>query len=426
MKLKLLIFFILIFVVYPNNKTIDGVAAIVEENIILKSDLMQMVNITATQNKINISETSEAYIKLKNNVLQSMIDQKVMLEMAILDSISVEETEVNNSLDQQIENLILQSGGEENAEKIIGQKIKDFRREFWYEMQDRLISEKYQQSLLSNITVTNEDVKSFILTYKDSLPKIPTKVKIRHLLKKTKPNIESIKKTKTKLLEIKLKIETKQNTFSELAKTYSQDPGSKNNGGNLGWVKRGSLVKEFESSAFTLNINKISNPIETEFGLHIIETLEKKGDKIKVRHILLIPEITEKDIKNTFMFTKSLKEDSIKTLIDFKNMVKNHSDDKLTNKIGGSLGWIDPLNYSVLEIGQAVKYLEKNKCSPPINSSIGIHLLWVENIKEGGVLNLKNHYIEIENLALNHKKINWYDLWIKKARKQFYINKNIN
>ena len=152
----------------------------------------------------------------------------------------------------------------------------------------------------------------------------------------------------------------------------------------------------------------------------------KKHTFTKIRHILLIPEITQDDIKKAFVFAKSLKEDSIKTLTDFKDMVEKHSDDKTTNKIGGNLGWIDPLNYSILEIGQAIKYLEQNKCSPPINSSIGVHLLWIENIKEGGVLNLKNHYTEIENLTLNYKKMKWYDSWIKKAREQFYIKVDIN
>ena len=116
-----------------------------------------------------------------------------------------------------------------------------------------------------------------------------------------------------------------------------------------------------------------------------------------------------------------IKDDSIETLQDFKLFVNKYSEDESTKKIGGSLGWIDPLNYSVKEIGQSIKYLEKGVCSPPINSNLGIHLLWIENVKKGGALNLEDHYPKIEELALNYKKMRWYDNWIKKAQEEFYI-----
>ncbi len=426
MKIKLFFYSFILSLCFSQekNKTIDGIAAVVENNIILKSDLLQMVNITATQNKININN-SELFFNLQEKVLQSMIEQKVLLEMAILDSIVVEEEEVNQALDQQINNLIFQSGSEKEAENIIGQNIKDFRREFWYEMQDRLITEKYQQSILNNIKTTRKEVESFLLTYKDSLPVTPTKVQIRHLLKKIKPNQKSINQSKTKILEIKNNIETKKISFSDAAKQFSEDPGSKNNKGSLGWVKRGSLVKNFENIAFTLQLNKISEPVETEFGLHIIETLKKKGDKINARHILLIPEITKKDRENVFLFLNTLKTDSIKTLKDFKKMVGKYSDDEKTKKIGGSLGWINPETYPISEISLVIKHIEPNICSSPIYSSMGVHLLWIENIKKGGLLNLSDHYTEVENLALNYKKMNWYNSWIDKAKDKFYIKKYI-
>ena len=422
MKFKNILFFLFFsFIFTQNNKEIDGVAAIVEENIILKSDLLQMVNMTAAQNKIDIEENPKLYEKIHKNILKSMIDQKVLLEMAILDSIVVEEDEVNQSLDQQVDNLILQTGSKEGAERVLGQSIKDFRREFWYEMQNRLITERYQQTLLNDIKVTREDVKGFLLIYQDSLPVEPTKFQIRHLLRKIKPSDEAIIKTKATLNKIKENINLGMLSFSEAAKNYSEDPGSKNTGGGLGWIKRGSLVKNFETVAFTLNLNQISNPIQTEFGLHLIETLEKKGDKIKVQHILITPPKTQEDTKKTFDFITKLKTDSIKTLHDFKFFVDKYSEDELTKKVGGSLGWIDPLNYNVKEIGQSIKYLEKGVCSPPINSNLGIHLLWIENIKRGGVLNLESHYPKIEELALNYKKMKWYDNWIKNAQEDFYI-----
>jgi Parvulin-like peptidyl-prolyl isomerase len=95
--------------------------------------------------------------------------------------------------------------------------------------------------------------------------------------------------------------------------------------------------------------------------------------------------------------------------------------DKTTKKIGGDLGWIEPENYLIPEIGQSIKYIELNSCSPPINSSLGFHLLWLEGIKKGGRPNTKDHWVEIESFALNKKKMDWYTNWIKEAREKFYI-----
>ena len=416
-------FFCLVFfsLTFPqNHQNVDGVAAIVEEHIVLKSDLEQMVNMSIIQNKIDPSNDMERIKTLKKSILESMIDQKIILKKAELDSVVIDENEVDLALDQQIQMLISQAGGEKKAEEALGQSIKSFRREFWYEMRDRLLSEKYQQQLITNIKVTRSDVLNFYEIYKDSLPTIPLKAKVRHCLIKVKPSEAAKKSSFSFLKDLKIKIE-QGDLFSDLAKEHSEDPGSRNNGGELGWVKRGSLVKSFETAAFTSPINHITDPIESEFGFHLIETLEKKGDKILVRHILNIPEKKEEDNVLFFNFATNLKRDSIKTFKDFVYYTKKYSDDENTKKVGGSLGWIDPNNYSVPEIGLAIKYIKKGECSPPINSSAGYHLIWVEDFKKGGKPNLQDHWFDIENMSLNKKKMDWYQEWLEKSRDNIFI-----
>ena len=419
--IKYLLYFICFvsFLLAQNEKQyIDGVAAIVENHLILKSDVDQMVGMTAMQQRIDLSTNPDLYEKLQVSVIQSMVDQKIMLEMAELDSIVVDEKEVNQSLDQQIEMLINQAGGEEKAAEALGQSLKSFRREFWYDMRDRMITERYQQQLLNSITVARSDVKDFYNTYKDSLPVLPLKAKLSHLLLPTTASDLSKEKVFSFLSNLKIEIENGLN-FEVAAKEHSIDP-SKKNGGELGWVKRGLLVKNFETIAFTLEPGIISEPVETQFGFHLIETLEKQGEKIRVRHILMAPEITQDDHEKTFNFANVLK-DSIVDFISFKQMVKKYSTDLSTKEIGGDLGWIDPSNYSIPEIGQALKYVEMNSCSPPINSSIGFHLLWVGGIKKGGKPNMVDHWSDIETMALNKKKMDWYQDWIEKARTKFFI-----
>ncbi len=398
---------------------IDGVAAVVEDNVILKSDLVQLVNMTALQSRINPQTHPREFEELQKNVINQMVDQKIILEMAALDSIEAEEKEVNTALDQQISNILAQAGGEEKAEEMLGQSIKSFRREFWYDMRDRIVSEKYQQQLLNNISVTRNGVFDFYSVFKDSLPTVPTTVKIRHLLVKPAPNTTSKEKAYNTLDSLRLRVLAGE-SFEELANRYSMDPGSKIKGGHLGFVNRGSFVKPFEEVAFSQDVGVISHPVETEFGYHLIETLEKKGDKINVKHILIQPQLTSDDEELAYGFALSLK-DSSTTLDEYKSFVKKYSADGRTSEIGGDLGWIDPTNYPIPEIGQAVKYINTGECSPPINSSMGLHLLWVEKIKPGGKPSLKTHWSEIEGMALNYKKMQWYDDWITDARQNFYI-----
>tara|TARA_B100001250_G_scaffold405121_2_gene422076 strand:+ start:5136 stop:6416 length:1281 start_codon:yes stop_codon:yes gene_type:complete len=418
-KKILLIFFVSFSFPQIDVQYIDGVVAVVEDHVVLKSDLVQMVNMAAIQNKIDPRTNPDAYIKLQGSVIQSMVDQKIMLEMAEIDSIVVDEKEVNQALDQQIQMLVAQAGGESQAEDALGQPIKDFRREFWYDMRDRMVSERYQQQLLSAVVVTRSEIREFYKTYKDSLPFLPMMAKVRHLQIPIKPGEEAKNKTVSFLSELKNKIIDGGVSFSDLAKEHSFDP-SKNNGGELGWVKRGSLVKNFETVAFTIEIGDISDPVETEFGYHILETLEKQGDKIRVRHILMSPEITKDDNERAYNLAFALK-DSATTLDKFKELIKKYSSDKTTIDIGGDLGWIDPANYAVPEIGQAIKYIDIGSCSPPINSSVGFHLLWVDGLKKGGRPNLQDHWAEVESMSLNKKKMDWYQAWISDARKKFHI-----
>ena len=417
---KLLLFFVPL--ISQNGPAyVDGIAAIIEDNIILKSDVAQMVNITAAQSRIDPADEPDKFLKLQESVLGSMIDQKILLEMAVLDSIFVDEKEVDNALEQQIQLLISESGGRDRAEKVLGQSISEFRREFWYDMQDRLVSEKYQQQLLNSISATRKDVVAFYNTFKDSMPIIPQRTKVKHLLITVEPSDESKKKSFDLLLNLKDRILGGEE-FSILASNYSEDPGSKNNGGSLGWVTRGSLVKSFETAAFTAEMGTVVGPVETDFGFHLIETVNKEGEKIKVRHILSIPEKTNIDTERAYTFATKLKEDSIKTVDDFDTYVFKYTKDENTKKIGGNLGWIEADNYSIPEIGQALKYLEINTCSPPINSSYGFHLVWIEGIKKGGTPNLKDHWTDIELMALNKKKMAWYQKWIKDAREKFFID----
>ena len=360
---------------------------------------------------------------LKNDIINTIVNRKVVLIMAELDSVEVDDKEVDRTLQQQVDNIIQQAGGEEAAEAALGQPLRVFKREYWYDVKDMLITQKYQRTLMSKVGVNRGDVESFFNSYKDSIPIFPTTAKIRHLLIDVEPGEEQIKKTTDLLKEIRMKILNKENTFAEMALKYSQDPSAKQAGGSLGFLKRGTLVTEFESVAFNLKPGEISEPVKTDFGYHIIETEEIRGDKINVRHILITPPTTEADESKAYKKAQALKDSSL-TLNSFIENVKKHSKDEETRESGGNLGWINPKTYPIPEFGMILNQIESGVCAGPVRTDLGYHLVWLEAFKPGGRANLSKHWTEIESMALNQKQSKWFEMWIEKSKKNVYISIN--
>ena len=405
------------------QQKVDGVAAVVGDKVVLSSDVNQSLAMAVFQQKLDPNKDGDLIQSIKNNIINTIVNRKVVLIMAELDSVEVDEKEVDRSLQQQIDNIVQQAGSEDAAEKALGQPLRVFKREYWYDVRDMLVTQKYQQTIMSKVGVNRTDVERFYKTYKDSIPPFPTTAKIRHLLLNIEPNDVQIQKTTNLLKSIKGKILSKEKSFEEMALQYSQDPSAKNAGGSLGFVKRGTLVTEFEAVAFNLEPGEISDPVKTQFGYHIIETQEIRGDKINVRHILLTPPITEEDESLAYKKAFTLK-DSAKTMEDFLRLVNTYSMDKETKKSGGNLGWINPKTYPIPEFGMVLNQINSNECAGPIRTDLGYHLVWLESLKPGGQANLKQHWTEIESMALNKKQADWYEVWIKESKKNVYISIN--
>ena len=273
-----------------------------------------------------------------------------------------------------------------------------------------------------DIQITRPEIESFFSIYKDSIPSFPKEHEVRHILFEIKPSKKSIEETKSVALSVIDKIKNGM-SFEEAAKEYSEDTGSKENGGYLGIVSRGTFVKEFEKAAFTLEINKISEPVQTSFGFHIIEVLERSGEKVGARHILIKTKTTDEDKENTYQNSLKIYQ-KIQTKNNFISSALEYSNDESTKENGGYLGWIDSEYYQVKELASVIKNIEKNVCSAPILTNFGYHLIWVDEIKEGGPPNLKENWIELEGMALNKKKSDWYSNWIKEIKTKVYIKRN--
>ena len=417
--------YILLFMSYLSAQQeilLDRVASVVENKIVLMSDVVLAANAVAAQQQINPNTNPLAYQKILESSRESMIEQLLIIEMAEQDSVEILDKDVDKALNQQIDNIIAQTGSKELAEEALGKKISDFKRSYRDDMRGKLLAEKYTSSLTTSINVSRGDVIDFFNTYKDSIPSFPTLYKTHHILLEIKPSEESNKKSFKEAMDIRNKI-INGLSFEEAAKLYSADPGSKDQGGNLGYVPRGTFVKEFDRVVFTIEKNVLTEPIKTKYGHHLIEVLERTGEKVLARHILIRTKTTDLDKKNTYDAISDIK-NNINSFDDFYQAAADFSDDKTSNTNGGFLGMIDLEYYQVPELKKEISNIEIQTISNPIETDFGYHLIWVDEIKEGGIPSLKSNWLDLEEMALNKKKSDWYQSWIEKIKSQFYIKRN--
>jgi peptidyl-prolyl cis-trans isomerase SurA len=402
---------------------LDRVASVVENKIVLMSDVVLAANAVAAQQQINPNTNPVVYKKILESSRESMVEQLLIIEMAEQDSVEILDKDIDKALNQQIDNIIAQTGSKELAEAALGKKISDFKRSYRDDMKGKLLAEKYTSSLTTSINVSRGDVIDFFNTYKDSIPSFPTLYKTHHILIEIKPSEESVKNSFNKANDIRNKILNGEISFDDAAKTFSADPGSKDQGGSLGYVPRGTFVQEFDKVVFTVEKNILTEPVKTQYGHHIIEVLERTGEKVLARHILIRTETTDLDKKKTYEAINNIKDDII-NFDDFYKAAADFSDDKTSNSSGGFLGMIDLEYYQVPELKKEISTIKTKTISSPIETDFGYHLIWVDEIQEGGPPTLETNWLELEEMALNKKKSDWYQTWINKIKSQFYIKRN--
>jgi len=402
---------------------LDRIASVVENKIVLMSDVVLAANAVAAQQQINPNTNPVVYKKILESSRESMVEQLLIIEMAEQDSVEILDKDIDKALNQQIDNIIAQTGSKELAEAALGKKISDFKRSYRDDMKGKLLAEKYTSSLTTSINVSRGDVIDFFNTYKDSIPSFPTLYKTHHILIEIKPSEESVKNSFNKANDIRNKILNGEISFDDAAKTFSADPGSKDQGGNLGYVPRGTFVQEFDKVVFTVEKNILTEPVKTQYGHHIIEVLERTGEKLLARHILIRTKTTDLDKKKTYEAINNIKDD-ITNFDDFYKAAADFSDDKTSNSSGGFLGMIDLEYYQVPELKKEISTIKTKTISSPIETDFGYHLIWVDEIQEGGPPTLETNWLELEEMALNKKKSDWYQTWINKIKSQFYIKRN--
>lgn len=404
---------------------IDRIIAKVDDYIVLKSELDR-----AYLEFLSRGELSQGNAKCQ--ILESLIINKMMVAKAEIDSVYVLDVEVESNLDRRMSYFIQQIGSEERLEEIYNKTIEEFKAELFDQIKEQMIVQKMQGTIGEDVSVTPGEVKKFygqIPT--DSLPYFSTEVTIGQIVKIPDVNDNTKEQIKQQLNDFKKRIQNGEN-FGQLAKKYSQDPGSASNGGELGFFKRGELAPEFEAAALGMKPGEISKPVETQFGFHLIQLIERRGNTYNSRHILIIPKPSVGDIDNAKNFLDSLRTAVVVDSMRFEVFAKEHSDDQVTAGNGGffsdatgamrvSVEELDPTLFFTIDtmaVGSITKPMEFRMA----DGTDAVRIIMYKERVPPHQANLLQDYQKIRAATVANKRNQIMSKWFKEAQGEVYIH----
>ena len=363
--------------------------------------------------------------------------QKLFLNQAAIDSIEVSDAEVMNEVEYRINFYISQMGSREKMEEYFYKTYTQIREELREMARREITMQKMQQELMKDVKVTPADVRRYFKELpSDSIPYIPTQVEVQLITIEPEISVEENERIKARLREFTERINSGETTFSTLARLYSEDSGSALQGGETGLTGKGRWVPEFSNVAFNLtDPNKVSKIVETEYGFHIIQLIEKRGDRVNVRHILLKPQAAEEDLMNGLSRLDSIADDIRNNKFTFEDAVINISSDKDTRMNYGLLPNTETgtskfeMQYLPQEIARAVNTMNVNEISEPfiMRNNKGKEVCAIVKLKsrvKGHKATLAEDFQALKSVVLEKKCSEKIDKWIREKQKTTYVRIN--
>jgi peptidyl-prolyl cis-trans isomerase SurA len=395
---------------------VDRIVAVVDKEIITESDLQERLSYIALQNHVDPKTPG-----LSKQVLEGMIADKLVLAQAIIDSVNVTDEEVSRMLDQQFQNFVRQAGSEQRLEQIYGKPVARMKREYKPEMRKQLLIQRVRQQREANILIARREAEEFFESYKDSLPKVPEELDLSHIFIIPKPDSSREEQTRKKLNAVRDSI-VAGGDFADFARRYSQD-GSAASGGDLGWAKRGVVfVPEFEEAVFALKEKEVSPVVKTEFGYHLIQLLERRGESVHARHILLRTDKGPASDTAAVVKLREIRERALKGE-SFAELARKNSEDEDTKTVGGDLGTV-AVDQLEADFAPVVKGLKAGEISQPhrvsLKASYGYQIVLLKKRTAPHAVNLNDDYRRIEQMALYMKRNRLNAEWIEELKKSIY------
>lgn len=408
----------------------DKIIAKVGDKIILKSDIDNAIADYKRQGQgVQLPPNPECAF------LEGQLVQKVLVLQAQKDSVTITDDEIDALLDNQIRYFIRMYGSQEVLEQIAGKTVYQLKEDLRPQFVERQLADKMRRQLLENVKITPTEVKTFYDKIpKDSLPFFESELEVAQIVIYPKANKDVEEYITNQLLDLKKQVESGQKKFQDLAKVYSQDPGTRDNGGQFSLNRNDKDIDPtFLAAAFKLKEGQISPVIKSKFGLHIIQMVSRAGDDAVVRHILIIPSVTNIEINDAKQKLDSVRSRIIAGTMSFNEAVNKYSEDDATrynagrfvNQIDGSTSvTIDQLdkelvanlkNMKVGEITQPLTYTDER-------GKTAVRIVYLANETQPHRENLKDDYDRVSQQALADKKQHVLDDWFKKHISDFYID----
>lgn len=408
---------------------IDEVVWVVGDEAILRSDI-EVARIQAEQEGIKWDGDPDCRIP------EQIAVQKLFLTQAAIDSIEVTESEVAQVVDQQINNWIQMIGSKEKLEEYRKQTVTQMRAELHDEFKNREVSSRMRKKLVENVKVTPADVRRYFNSVpQDSLPIIPTTVEVQIITNEPRVPVEEINKVKDELRDYTERVQSGRTSFATLARLYSEDPGSARQGGEMDYIGRGMLDPAFAQVAFNLtDPNKISKIVESEFGFHIIQLIDKRGDKIKCRHILRKPTVPQEAVDRMMARMDSIATELREGKFPFEEGATFISDDKDTRNNKGLMSNVTEegrtsrfeMKDLPTEIARVVDTLKVGQVSAPFTmiNSRGKTTCVIAKLKtrtESHRAKITEDFQVMSNIVLEKERQKVIREWVQKKIKETYV-----
>ena len=411
-------------IIFAQGVVLDEIAALVGDKIILKSHI----------EKQRVDLLRQRYFTdrdIRCEIMEDLLYTKLLTNQAEIDSIEVSDRDIEQEVNYRLAYFIDQLGGEQKVEDYFSKSILELKEELRTLIPDQIISRKMQQEIFKSVSITPAEVRRFYDEMpRDSIPTIPTMYELQQIVKYPKIEDTEILAVQAQLEEFKRRIGQGEN-FATLAVLYSAD-NSARKGGEIGYVGRGDLVQEFAEVAFKLQKGEVSRIVRTEYGYHIIQMIDRKGEKINVRHILLVPKIKIEDRMAAISFLDSLRTSILNDSIKFEEAVLKHTDDKETRNGGGLI--VNMQNGSVRfeqtqidsEIASAIKDLPEGAITKTFedkdkNNKQVYKIVKVRRKIDSHPANLTDDYSFIQEMALQKKQEEYIGKWVNDKKKSTYI-----
>ncbi len=413
---------------FGQQQVIDKVVATVGGELVLLSEIEEQISLMEARSG-TLPENARC------SVMDQLLANKLLVNQAKLDSIEVSEEEVEVQLNARIDRILeFMNGDLSQFEAYYGQSVSEVKDQFREDLKNQLLSERMRSQIMANITVTPSEVKQFFSQIpRDSLPYFSSEVEIGEIAYKPKVSEKEKQKAVDTLESVRQRIMDGKASFADMAMDYSQD-GSARMGGDLGWAKRGKYVSEFEAAAYKLDKGEISPVIETEFGFHILQMQERRGNSIRVSHILIRPEITDDDLVLAQEHLDSIRELIVYDSLSFSRAVKLFSDEnfqsynndgRMVNPVTGNtffeIGDLEP------DVYFAIDTMKVGGVSAPFefrgpDGDTYYKLVQLQSRTEPHRADLSLDYSKIQKATIEAKRNEYIDEWIQEKVDATYID----